>query len=1251
MKRHASYIIRSVLRKQIHNSPSFRRGTWTLLLLLCTLLAACPGPDFAPVYFGEAESGRPTPAAPSTSQSPAAQTCTIQFHAELCIALKSERLSVGNVSEGEEALCTSVPAPIPLLLEGEQLEIHGAQFPDIALEGHGLPFPVTVNGRGDDGGLGNIGVGTLDDSGTIQVDGFDLYVHGAETTGRIPDLQFTTGTAAAIRHMHAFQGFPLDDAGNMALVTSTRLSSLFPSTEHSLQDTGLMLRLAGRISPTRNECLNTVNQPQQWRIHKIITQANGEEVDIAIPGGNRLEISAGTYIGSAAHHIGARYESEARFRLHNISERDVQVRIPPRVSAESGPFTIRAASGLNQTVPADGSVVITVQFTPRKVKDIEPGLIERELAIGSDSFTLVGTALDDAGRLRADHVQPSGAALRTQVTQLDLGNIAVLASPQHDYFSCTLQQCGSVQLPSDCQTCGAEATHACLLLPTDASGQPVDEVSRDCQVLRPHAEPLQHLDFGNAEHSDAQPRSAMVRLRNIGTQPITIEDIALVYDESNQSPDEFVFSTASLAVSTALSDIQTTLQSTSLPVELPAFSEPGSTRQAYITVSYAPKDLRGADGKHAGVGSTIVDRATLRVTSAHGPLDIALQGQTAIKDVPPLQLHFGTDTGLHNRGDGADFAFRGITEERINVAVPVFASAQQGATQNVRIVSFRIDGPDADAFAFFDSQEEILTTPEAERCTIPVYDANGAVVDYQSELDPTSLVPNGFDLAQDGSTPFFGCVNFLRPESRPEQRSFRAMLHVETQEINAQGEAVRNPDGSVKTSQISIPLVAVVNPKHGPFVFRVSQTMSAIMNQNFPSIAAVPAGVEVDAQIAAGQATENDRFLFLGALLADPFDEAILKNEHGEVVSRAGDNITGIFRPIDTRPSSATYDNPRLGDYATLLHDQTAPEGQRGIFFDYPNVPSDFQTSALRIFTASLSYPGPNAAPEDVPESPSLCEVVNPCSPAGQRKFGDGPTEPGKLGVCAYFYTTAGAYDSPTMHYAEDSTGGTRKDLCEEPTTPQQLYDITGQFSLDGNLSFDAGLRFWGPTYFHNPNDNAVLGPTPVLDEVWHFNLTTQVLAPPAHPDDINLLPSDRLVLSKEEYKIDLDNPLLCNGNTDNQRFGNKTYSTWEYFAPLMSKDPEGKIPARCGDGGKAYFHGRPYDPETGVMTVVAASKFSSNDDLTFAFTDVPIFIVMNGWLCDPNGDPEQFEGAECFSLIQNERDRTSQISIMGGDS
>lgn len=60
----------------------------------------------------------------------------------------------------------------------------------------------------------------------------------------------------------------------------------------------------------------------------------------------------------------------------------------------------------------------------------------------------------------------------------------------------------------------------------------------------------------------------------------------------------------------------------------------------------------------------------------------------------------------------------------------------------------------------------------------------------------------------------------------------------------------------------------------------------------------------------------------------------------------------------------------------------------------------------------------------------------------------------------------------------------------------------------------------------------------------------------------------------------------------------------------------------------------------------MTGAKFGSNEELSFAFKDVMMFVVMKGWICDPLGREEEFEGSRCYDRAFNERDAEGQQSL-----
>lgn len=1192
--------------------------------------------------------------------------CIVQFHAELCVQIKGEKTSVGNTNDGEEKLCTSKFAPIPLEISGSKVVIRGDKFPEIVVEGQGLPIPIIINGRGKSNGSSNIGAGTLLGNGDLTIEKFDVYVGALDSTGSIPNFLLTTGDAPAIEGMDRISGEAITPEGKLRLVGGTVLGKIFPSADEYLLGAGLLASFTGHIVPTIEECAGEVGRPTQIEVSKLIIDAQGSEVGAPVPNGSVLEVSNGTYISRDSTDIGAHFQSTAKFKITNITDQNLKISIPPRI----GPFSIDSTSALNQSLSTDGSIILRVTFRPVQNLIEEAGKITETLQIGDDTLTLSGIALEPEGALAVDILDSRGNLLQAGASQADLGTIAVPASPQRAYMECQQQICGGGFLPIDCKPCSDVTSTTCQLYAVSEKGQPIDEVDKSCQAKYPNAQ--ESLVINITSNSPNTPFQ-IIAIRNTGPVPIKLDGITLREVKNSRSSGEFIFQPTAVIKANDLSKVKDELvkqitgadgvksSNSPFPITLPTYDPPHNTTRAFMLIGYLPTDLLGSDGSSAGVGTIVNDRANLQIVSGSGNRDLMVTASTTIKDIPALQAFFKTGTGIKERADGKTFAFQGITMETTDQAIPFYVQLSDSASNPARIVGIRITGKDAKYFEWLDAIEKIKAKPENVRCSEPIYDDQGNIIDVNNNLVPASLAVNGYDLTPGGNSvaniPFFGCVNFHRPEGEAlTQRNFIASLEVTTQQLGANGKPMQNPDGTTRQSTFTVPLQAVVEPLHGKMVFRVTQTMAPLMNPQFPSVASSPSAKEVDRLIAAGRGIEADKFLFLSAIILDPFDEEVILDESGEIVSKPGDGTTVVYRAIDTRPNHVKWDDPFMESFSNIAFDASAPKGQQGAFFDYPNLPEDLKTNALKIFTASLSFPGPLGAPEDQPDRQSTCEQVDPCSAEGQRKHGLGPTEPGKRGVCAFFYISAGGPNSPAFHTAEELPGGKLHDLCKTIGEPEDIKPNLGTFDLDGHINMDVELRFWGPTYFHNPN--GPLGNMPVLDEIWQMALSTDVLRPKRPGETFNALRNPRLNIAKQEYKINLTDPNLeipaiCSANTKNLEISGENYSTWRYLAPLLSKDEEGLIPAGCPEsdnkfnGGVAYLRGRPINHETGITTVVGITKFSSNDDLTFAFKDIPIFIVLNGWACDPDGDPENFEGARCYDNKINERDIRSQMSLI----
>ena len=189
------------------NHPWFRVVT-VIVLLAAGFLAGCAGEDYTPVYFP------PTGGDEGTTQQPTADTsarqCTLSFTSQLCVTIKGDNIEVGT--EGSEPLCTEVPA-FPLHVSGTTVTLNGSEFPDINVEGHGLPAPITINARGDGDGAANVGTGTIDASGNIAIENFSLFIVALGIVGEVPGLTLTTGSTEELDFLPSISGSPPDASG------------------------------------------------------------------------------------------------------------------------------------------------------------------------------------------------------------------------------------------------------------------------------------------------------------------------------------------------------------------------------------------------------------------------------------------------------------------------------------------------------------------------------------------------------------------------------------------------------------------------------------------------------------------------------------------------------------------------------------------------------------------------------------------------------------------------------------------------------------------------------------------------------------------------------------------------------------------------------------------------------------------------------------------------------------------------------
>jgi len=1233
------------------------------VIFITSILAGCGGEDFMPIYFPppDDEGAKTAP-----SENAAMGDCTISFTSRLCITIKGDNISAGATEE--DALCTEV-APFPIHISGSTAVLKGSEFPDINIEGHGLPVPIIINGRGLGDGTNNVGEGTVDGSGNITIDGFSFYILALGIEAEIPGLTLTTGSSSEMPHLEPITGSPPDVSGAMTLVSGTILGHTLDAADEFLMGASMTAVFDGSITPTISECSG--NTEKSVEVKKLSIDADGGQTEVPIPEDNLMEISSGTFIADGNNDIGDRFESHAKFIVKNIGSSTIKYGIPPR----KGPFYLSSLSTLTGVLSPQETILLDITFRPTN-ENSEPGKIIESLPVGPDQFMMTAVALEKSGSTSVDAVNDDGDITSQNIGGVNVGDAEVPANGERDFFLCKEIECDGEKAWSECTSCPDPSTNPCELLPISTDRRPLGEVDGNCSPTNPDATPLLNIDMKGSSDISLVAKKQIIAIRNSGVRDMKIESITIEDTPNSKSKGQFIVPEGAIFVAKSFAGIKEQAakalegkrtEGIKPPFILPPFQKGFDESTAYIVVVYQPNDLVGADGNQAGVGSVIKDKALLKIVTDTGDIVSDVTGTTTISDSPSLELYFKTMSGTRNVRDDGDFPFKGITAQTVDLAVPLFLRVSDTSQNSMRITSITVAGGDKDNFIWLGTSEDIAAvTPEAGkgmRCSIPTVDeSTGDLIDESFDLNPVSLTSPGFDIAPGAysleTMPLFGCIDFHRGDGTPlEKRLYETNLIIEAQELTAAGTPARNPDGSFRTTELRAKLLAAIDPISGKMVLRITQTMSIILNPQLPGMSSIASYDEVKHKIDAGTMKTTDLQLFTGALILDPFDEMMIKTSDGEkILSTPNDGVTSVFRTVDTHPISKNYDDEALFDYASLLHD-SGLETDSGIFADYPNISDDTKANGWRIFTSTLSYPGPVAPMEDRPEELSDCLTVDPCSPEGLKMFTDAGVGPDGKGACAFFYATGGRYDSPAFHTPDEMAGGEYENLCNRINQPQTLYDIDeGHYSVDGKLTFEeAGLRFFGPTYFHNPG--GPLGSKPPLDEVFHMSFTTGTLKPSEGPEDYNVLPDTKIDLAKNEFKINLTDtalatPPICEANTDNAIRGGKPASTWKYIKDLLYKDAEGTIPAGCpGDdndftGGSAYLRGRDIDPETGVMTLVTGAKFGPSDDLTFAFKDVMMFVVLNGWICDPMGSEENFEGSRCYDTLFNERDRVGQFSI-----
>ena len=1227
-----------------------RAHFYKLFVLLGFFWAACPAPDVTPVYFPSQTTSANTNT--TLPPPPVNASCKLALtEATLCVVIKGDKFDAGGAKG--DPLCVPV-APIPFQIDGETFSLKGDSFPDITVEGHGLPVPITINGKGDTDGTGNVGEGTWSPAGDIQIDHFTFYVNALGTVGEIPAVTLTTGATDETPPLGILTGQPADSNGVVKLVGATVLGHLFDATDKILKGAALSVAFSGTLSPALADCANA-SGAKETEVIKLRTDPSGAVTEEPLPNNNRLEISQGTYIAQGPQDVGSAFEATAQFKITATGSKTAKINIP----AQIGPFFLDAQGKTQFDLPAKGSFLLQATFRPTH-DNVKPGEVIHSLRLGADLYQLVGVALAPQGKTTLDILNEAGNALEQDAQGVHFQDAAVPANTIKHYFRCQTITCDAAPAATACEPCNPPDTGNCTLHPIDSNNHPIDAVNKACQAMIPNAVPQMTIDLSGAQSTTLKPSKQVLSIRNRGTTPLVIKNISIEEMIGSKSTGEFQLPPQGIYLATHFQGIAE--QNVSFPVTLPPYHEGVEETSLYLVITYLPNDLTGVEGDQAVSGKPVWDRATLKIVTGDNTQEIHLAAKTSVLDIPELQTYFATATGLKAKSNNQVFSFREVTSQTTDTAVPVFLKLADNAQTGLRINKISVEGANASFFEWLDTADKINGRQPAsgagKRCSIPILDpSNNRMVDEKFDLKPVSLAGNGFDLKPGSFTleslleSPFGCINFHRDiKQTVHQRIFSAALVVSGIHLDAAGKLERNTDGSFKETTLHIPLLAAIDPLHGKYVLRVSQTIASFLNPEFPGLTAMGAKKELEQTDPSGTLTKKESAVLMGALILDPFDEETISDEQGNVVSKPNDGVTLVFRPVDTHPVSTAYEQESLFDYASLMFDNTLIQGKQGIYFDYPNVPPNTKTASWRIFTGSLSYPGP--LKKGNPTNLNGCDVIDPCSPEGLGKFTDSGAVGGR-GACAFFYASAGDFSSPSFQ--------NRADLCKQGDKPQDLTaPMIGQFNVDGSLfAENMGLRFWGPTYFHNPS--GPLGNRPPLDDVLHITFTTEMLKPQTDPQQLNVLPDTRINFNKLEHKINLTEkmgpeealPPICTNNIKNRVIGGNTYSTWKYFKPLLFKDDEGKIPAGCKEPdndfteGTAFLRGRRIDPDTRTFTIVTAAKFDDREELTLALKNVMIFVAINGWLCDPNGSKENFEGATCYDQAFNDRDAKAQISIM----
>ncbi len=1243
-----------------------------LLITIYIIINACGGSDYTPVYFQPQTPQEANNVDPNTSIATGDINCQVMYTAQLCVLIKGDNIEVGLNSD--DPLCVELD-PFPIHINSNSVSIKGNEFPEFIFEGNGLPAPITINAKGNSDGSDNIATGSIASDGHMTINDLALYIDIVGTIAEIGKFTLSTSDTDNLDFLDGISGSPPNAAGAMTLVSAYTLESFnIQEADDVLLGASLHIVFSGSISPSLNECQGDTIE-DKINISKIYQQPDGSSYESSIADDAILLVSNGTFIPSSNLDIGANYESTAQFKITNISSQPVEMTIPPII----GPFYIQPSNASNY-IPSNQSIILKITFKPTINTVQESGLIQEEVTIAGKRLFIQATAIDKQSMGDIVPIDSEGQVQDKPNDYIDIGNSVLASNTQKKFFKCTEITCNDTQAWHNCMPCDERDKLNCTLLTISNDYYPLNEVTSDCQLKYPDKTPLATIDLqGNSSISlDAQNQILMIR--NTGVTPMTITDIRIKDILSSQSTGEFSLPKHALIVSTSYAKIKdqmsltqnntsATSSSQKLPITLPPYIADYNTTALYIIVSYTPKDLYGANGYQAGIGNKVKDQAILEISTAEKKIESILSGTTSILDIPDMEIFIKTSSGAKQISHQMDFPIKGITAQTEDLAVPLFINISGNSQNAYRITSISITDHDASSFQWLDTKQKINSVqPESDkglRCSIPVMDNDsGQMIDENFNLNPVSLGSNGFLITPGMYTketmPLFGCINFHRESSQDfSKRLYRSTINIQATQLDSNNNPAKNTDGSIITSTYSFNILAAISPFKGKYVLRITQSMAAILNKRNPALSAIYAKHDIQDRIDNGELKNSDLQIFTSALILDPFDEETITDSSGqEVVTIPGDGITAVFRSIDTHPVDHDYSESWLFDYAHLLHDESLPDGQRGSFDDYPNIPSDAKLNTWRIFTGTLSYPGP-VPPKGMtsPDLPRDCITIDPCDKNQHKLFTEQGLQNGK-GACAFFYASGGRYDSPAFHTESSMPGGEYDKLCNNIGEKQHLFDMnTGHYSVDGSITFeDVGLRFFGPTFIHNsfgPFDN-IEDP---MDAIFHMSFTTDMLKPKEFDHEYVTLPDERIDINKEEYKIFLDDPnnstSLCANNMNNRTILGETADSWRFFEGLLFEDAAGQIPNGCPskkddyNGGAAFIRGKSIDFDTGNMTLASAAKFGSNKELSFAFKDIMMFIILNGWICDPNGSEEQFEGSLCYSHELNERDAGSQKSII----